>query len=182
MALQGIGIWHQDIQPANIKVSESGEIALIDFHCMEPMNSSGYKRMVSNYTYSSPISPQLIKPYVSKSLDFKYSVEKSDVWSIGITMICAATVCSLKDFYDLTYGNILTDNINLKLSIMEQMGYSGYFVRCMANTLNPTEDYRPSLKDLLNFLNHPQQAGEGQQGLAQNGGQSMQGTGYSHRS
>lgn len=156
IALQGIGISHQDIQPANIKVSEDGQISLIDFHCLEPMNSSGYKRMVSNYTYASPISPQLIKPYTSKSLDANYNVEKNDVWAIGVTMISVASVSNFKDFYDLTYGNILTDKINERLTMMEQMGYSSYFVRCMANMLNPNEDYRPSLKDLLNFLNYPQ--------------------------
>lgn len=164
MALQGIGIWHQDIQPANLKVSETGEIALIDFHCLDPQSSSGYKRMVANYKYASPISPQLIKPYVSKSLDAKYNIEKNDVWCLGITMICAATVANFKDFYDLTYGNILTDKINERLSMMEQMGLSSYFVRCMANMLNPNEDYRPSLKDLLNFLNYPQTSGTGNQG------------------
>lgn len=120
------------------------------------MNSSGYKRMVSNYTYASPISPQLIKPYTSKSLDANYNVEKNDVWAIGVTMISVASVSNFKDFYDLTYGNILTDKINERLTMMEQMGYSSYFVRCMANMLNPNEDYRPSLKDLLNFLNYPQ--------------------------
>lgn len=179
MALHGIGIWHQDIQPANIKVSETGEIAIIDFHCMDPMTSSGYKRMVSNYTYASPISPQLVKPFISKSLDVQYSLEKNDVWSIGITMVCAATVSSFKDFYDLTYGNILMDKINERLSMMEHMGCSSYFVRCMANMLNPNEDYRPSLKDLLNFLNQPQPPVTARQGP---GGSPQQGspraTGY----
>lgn len=162
MALQGIGVYHQDVQPLNVKVSEAGEISLIDYHCLDPVNFSGYKRMVANYTLSSPISPQLIKSFVSKTFDPKYSIEKNDVWSAGITMVCAATVGGFKDFYDFTYGNINMDKINERLALMKQLGYSDYFIRCIANMLNPNEDYRPSLKDLLNFLNHPQQATAGQ--------------------
>lgn len=154
VALQGIGMYHQDIQPCNIKVSETGEISLIDFSCMDPQNYSGYRRMLANYTYASPISPQLVKPYITKVMQPAYSVEKNDVWAIGITMVCAATIANFRDFYDLTYGNIIMDKINEKLDVMQRMGYSPYFVKCMANMLNPTEDYRPGFKELLNFLNY----------------------------
>lgn len=154
VALQGIGVYHQDIQPSNIKVSEAGEIAVIDFHSLDPLTDSGYKRMVSNYTYTSPISPQLVKPYVTKAFEPGINVEKNDVWAIGITMVCAATISNFRDFYDFTYGNILMDKINEKLDVMQRMGYTAYFVKCMANMLNPNEDYRPAFKELLNFLNY----------------------------
>ena len=110
--------------------------------------------MVANYTYASPISPQLIKPYVTKTIDPSFNMEKNDVWAIGITMVCSATISNFRDFYDLTYGNILMDKINEKLDQMQRMGYSAYFVKCMANMLNPNEDYRPAFKELLNFLNY----------------------------
>ena len=135
-------------------MSETGEISVIDFHCMEPQANSGFKRMVSNYTYASPLSPQLIKPYITKAMEPVYSVEKNDVWAIGVTMVCAATVSNFRDLYDFTYGNILMEKINERLEVMQKMGYSAYFVKCIANMLNPNEEYRPALKELLNFLNY----------------------------
>lgn len=140
------------MQPANVKVSESGEIALVDFHCYEPQKESGYKRMVGNYTLQSPISPQLMKPYVTRAFAPKYDEGKNDVWGFGVTMICAATISNFREFYDFTYGNIHFDKLNEKLDLMHRIGYSEYIIKCVTNMLNQNEEYRPSMKDLANFL------------------------------
>ena len=152
-ALVSVGISHQDVQPKNISVASStGQIRLIDFHCYDPIYNSGYVKMKSDYTYHSPISPQLMKNYFSRSSKVPSNKEKDDVWSLGITLICAAAVCGFGDFYDFTYGTINHDKIRDRLAWLEKIGYSSYFVKCVGNMVNANEDYRPNIKEVIKFI------------------------------
>ena len=84
--------------------------------------------MVGDYEKFSPISPQLMKPYVTKTPNPNYNIEKNDVWSLGITMVCASTICNFRDMYYFEYVNIVIDKLNERLAIMKRL-YSDYFVR-----------------------------------------------------
>ena len=152
VVLNSIGISHGDVQPKNIKVSDAGEISLIDFNCYEQEANTGYRKMLANYQYATPLSPQLIKGLVTKEMDVSHSKEKNDVFGLGMTILCAASISNFRTFYDFTYGNILTDRINEKIEFIYRLGYSEYFIKCIVNMLNPKEEARPSFKEQMNFL------------------------------
>lgn len=176
IALKEIGIHYDNVKPGNVHIHESGELSLIDLHCYEPLNNTSYKQMVSNYTIQAPLSPQLMKPFITKRMDVTaYSPEKNDVWGLGITLISAATICNFREFYDYTYGNIDLERVNEKLDQMSKMGYSAYLVKCIANMVSTIEDHRPTFKDISNFIaarpvqpNVRGQAGSPQASMQQN--------------
>jgi serine/threonine protein kinase len=152
-ALKEIGINYDNLKPGNIHIHESGELSLIDLHCYEPLNNTAYKQMVGNYNIQAPLSPQLMKPYITKKMDLtSYSPEKNDVWGLGITLISSATICNFREFYDYTYGNIDLERVNEKLEMMSKMGYSPYLIKCVANMVSTIEDHRPTFKDISNFI------------------------------
>lgn len=153
IALKEIGITYDNVKPSNIHIHESGELCLIDLHCYEPLNNTSYKQMVGNFNIQAPLSPQLMKPYITRKMDVTaYNPEKNDVWGLGITLISAATICNFREFYDYTYGNIDLERINEKLDMMAKMGYSPYLVKCVGNMVSTIEDHRPTFKDISNFI------------------------------
>ena len=153
IALKEIGINYENVKPANIHIHETGELALIDLHCFDTLNNTCYKQMVGNYTIQAPLSPQLMKPYITKKMDGSvYNAEKNDVWGLGITLLSAATVSNFREFYDYTYGNIDLERINEKLDQMAKLGFSQYLIKCVGNMVSTIEDHRPTLKDIANFV------------------------------
>lgn len=153
IALKEIGISYDNVKPGNIHIHESGELCLIDLHCYEPVNNTSYKQMVGNFNIQAPLSPQLMKPYITRKMDLTlYNPEKNDVWGLGITLISAATISNFREFYDYTYGNIDLERVNEKLDIMGKMGYSPYLIKCIGNMVSTIEDHRPTFKDISNFI------------------------------
>lgn len=152
IALQSIGVDHLDVQPSNVKVSETGEISLIDVHCYDPTKCSGFNRMLSDLSYRAILSPQLVKPYVQKNQKAHIEPEKTDCFSFGLVILCCSIVCDFREFYDFTYGNFLADRLNQALGKMSQMGYSQFLVRTVQAMLNTDENQRPSFRELLGLL------------------------------
>jgi serine/threonine protein kinase len=97
--LQDIGISHQNIQPACIIVNGSGEIKLMDLPSFEDKNT-GYNRMMISNDYYAPLSPELLSALYIRQAKPRHDVEKSDMFSLGITMLCAATNEHFSTFYD----------------------------------------------------------------------------------
>ena len=96
--------------------------------------------------------PQLLSGLLARHPQPAYDREKNDVWGLGITMICAAAVCSYLEFYDFANGLLNTDAIHQRLESLARLGYSSYFVKCVSNMVNMNEEYRPSLRDIQKFL------------------------------
>ncbi|KIK68150.1 hypothetical protein GYMLUDRAFT_36989 [Collybiopsis luxurians FD-317 M1] len=71
-----MGVLHRDIKPSNILLNSEGEVKLCDFGVSGELENSIAKTFVGTSTYMSPERIQ----------GSDYSV-KSDVWSLGITLI-----------------------------------------------------------------------------------------------
>jgi serine/threonine protein kinase len=80
--LHETGIIHRDIKGANILLTESGDIKLVDFGVSAILNQRGEKR---NTLIGTPywMAPEIISNRNGKN---PYD-EKVDIWSLGITMI-----------------------------------------------------------------------------------------------
>lgn len=143
---------HGDIQPSNILVTESGETKLIDAMCFTEFNT-GFKRMLVNNTYFSPLSPKLMMGYKTRQSDVMQDQEKSDIFSLGITMLCAATNQHFSSFYDFNRAEIRFEMIYSQVQKLQSQGYSRLFVGCLSNILNQNEFERPSTQEVFNFIN-----------------------------
>lgn len=96
------GISHNDIKPANILIDENGHMQLADFGCACPTGESN--PMLGSLYYTAP------EKLAYREIPEKNSFNKSDVWSLGITL------------YQLLHNkppNLFTDATTLPISFLE---------------------------------------------------------------
>ena len=99
--MQNNEISHEDICPKNILISNTGEYKIGDYGLL--INGlSGYFRLVSDKTNDCYLSPKLVAALDNKVLDPNHNKYKSDVFSLGMTLIYASTLKSVENCYDLT--------------------------------------------------------------------------------
>ncbi|KAJ3929373.1 MAG: ste7-like protein [Lentinula lateritia] len=79
---EAMGVLHRDIKPSNILLNSEGQVKLCDFGVSGELENSVAKTFVGTSVYMSPERIQ----------GSDYSV-KSDVWSLGITLIELAHGC-----------------------------------------------------------------------------------------
>ncbi len=76
------GLFHGDIQPANIYVLDNKSLKLIDVAFLND-EKSGFIRKYNEVNYFSPLSPQCMSGLVLGPESTVYSKELSDIWGIG---------------------------------------------------------------------------------------------------
>lgn len=152
LCLQSMNINHGDIQPSNILVTESGEIKLIDIMCYTSLNT-GFSRMLTQPNYFAPLSPIQMAGYSAHSADIAHNQEKSDIFALGITMLCAATNQHHSAFYDFHRKKIRFNEIYKEVEKQQARGYSRLLVGCLSNMLSRDEYERPAAGELLQFIN-----------------------------
>ncbi|KAJ3728443.1 kinase-like domain-containing protein [Lentinula raphanica] len=79
---EAMGVLHRDIKPSNILLNSEGQVKLCDFGVSGELENSVAKTFVGTSVYMSPERIQ----------GSDYSI-KSDVWSLGITLIELAHGC-----------------------------------------------------------------------------------------
>jgi len=62
--------------------------------------NSGYNRMMISNDYYAPLSPELLSALYIRQAKPRHDIEKSDMFSLGITLLCAATNEHFSSFYD----------------------------------------------------------------------------------
>ena len=121
----------------------SGEIKLMDLPVYEEKNS-GYNRMMISNDYYAPLSPELLSALYIRQAKPRHNVEKSDMFSLGITMLCAATNEHFSTFYDFREYQIKFDVIVNRMKELVDQGYSKLFVGTISNLVHEDEYKRPS--------------------------------------
>lgn len=91
--------------------------------------------MISN-DYYAPISPELLHSLSFRNDDPKHSPEKSDMFSLGITMLCAATNEHFSSFYNFRQFEIRFELILARLNELIARGYSKLLVGTISNLLH----------------------------------------------
>ncbi|KAF9063271.1 kinase-like domain-containing protein [Rhodocollybia butyracea] len=79
---EDMGVLHRDIKPSNILLNSEGQVKLCDFGVSGELENSVAKTFVGTSVYMSP----------ERILGSDYTV-KSDVWSLGVTLIELAHGC-----------------------------------------------------------------------------------------
>lgn len=123
----------------------------MDLPAFDPRNS-GYNRMMLSNDYYAPVSPELMTGLYSRQAQPRHDPERSDMFSLGITMLCAATNEHFSTFYDFKSFQVRFDVISRKLNDMVNEGYTKLFVGTLSNLVHKDEGKRPSCMQLLNFI------------------------------
>ena len=140
-------ITHRDIKPSNIFVGTHGEYKIGDFGAakvssqrMEPATLQG------TFGY---MAPELRAAYVDKVERPLYHTFKSDVYSLGMTVLSMAT---LRIFVNTSQGSIIFTNPDSIENAIMKLQYSEDLKTVLREMLTQTIESRPDFQQLNETL------------------------------
>ena len=143
---------HGDIQPQTIFVTVQGGIKLVDISYMG-LTGTGYYRMYMNSQSRSALSPQLLSSLKRRDSKPIHDIEKSDIFALGITLLCALTNSAIEKFYFYEQCSVNYDLLSKELIDLLELGFSKLLVGCIGNMVQEKEEARPTIKDIHAFIN-----------------------------
>ncbi|PIA15493.1 MAP kinase [Coemansia reversa NRRL 1564] len=141
-----LNIMHRDIKPTNVLVNKKGEVKLCDFGVSGELNQSLAKTHVGCQSYMAP------ERIIGTAGPEGYTIQ-SDVWSLGLTIIEAAT--GRFPYENIGFTNVF-DQINAIVNgdtpKLPSSRYSEAACDFVASCLNKDSSSRPNYQKLLD---HP---------------------------
>ena len=132
-------------------IDQHGFVKLIDSSLIN-YGETGYSRAMFTGKYRAALSPKLMHSLKYKELKPVHDPSKSDIFSIGITTLCAALNNKLDDFYDWSKGVIEWDSIKMALIRMNELGFSKQLIGTVEGMLKENESQRIGCDELNYFL------------------------------
>lgn len=94
--LQEHQVAHRDIKPANILIFPGEVYKLTDFG-ISIANLNSHSMITSEFAGSQPyLSPKLEEYLQNKNLKLRHNIYKSDVFSLGLTLLEVVTLTSVE--------------------------------------------------------------------------------------
>lgn len=151
LELQKFELYHGDIQPGNILITNDEEIKLIDAPAFTQFKD-GWSRVANKENWASALSPQQLEDLRNDRDEMTADREKSDVYSIGITVLCAVSNNPLSSFYNYGLYEVIDSKIGEKLELMEHLGYSIELRSEIAKCIRVAEKERPTFQQLVDLI------------------------------
>jgi serine/threonine protein kinase len=141
--------YHQGLSTSKVFVSEQGKILFLDpffdFSCNTPYakNMLGLAKnclppelmnCLKNYNPNPPIDPI-----------------KTEAWTIGLILLCMATLTVEHDYYDFESSKVLTNRINSSISSLGSR-YSPLFKELLVSCLEVNPSRRASMAMIKEYL------------------------------
>ena len=147
------GISHEDVSPGTIFLTPNHIFKLNDINFLtEGLNA--YKKFLMGAVDAGEcyLSPELLLNLKHRALNPEhYNKQKSDVFSLGMTTLEAATLFSMKDCYDFDEFRIKPQQIDLCLDEVKSR-FSPNICELLKCMLGFDENHRPDYKDLYTLL------------------------------
>lgn len=105
MKLENFNIFHGNIRPETILFDEFGEIKLTD-SCFMLKENSYHNYLFGKYE-KIYVCPSVLKQLKLLNIKPKINYEKSNVFSLGLTVLEALTFCDINHIYDFTNHEII---------------------------------------------------------------------------
>lgn len=155
--VRGVGILHEmkmphgDIQPKTVHLTKDGRVHLHNHHFLSA-GHSGYYKMITTPGYKAALSPNLLRQLKYKKVKPDHDPIASDLWSIGITILCACTNNEFDRYYD--WGNLIVryDKIKHDFDRMKKIGYKDELIDLLSEILEETEPRRIKFDDVERVL------------------------------
>lgn len=143
------GVHHRDIRPGNVMFDDNGRAKLVNFG----VAIAGKDGIVSSKVCDGTCSRVCMAPEILNGSE--YDPEKSDIWSLGVTVICLVRgSCTLQDgdreawIGDREVSDMLPQNVNpVVTSVVRKMVAADPKERCL-----PSDDELDGLKTVLSML------------------------------
>ena len=147
--------FHGDYCPNNITYDYNGEIRVLDTRLFTT-KSSGYVKMLDDKEYRTSLSPELLKCYsIQRSIHPIIDLERSDVFSIAISIVSAAHGESFDQYYDYNSCKINFNKLYERMNalIYDSNGYEEEFGELIVQMLNELPNKRPTFEEASDKLN-----------------------------
>ena len=137
--LKTVGIMHRDIKPSNILISNEGKIKIIDFNvAKENTDVTNLGVAVGAKDFMAPEVRTALETPNTKAV---YKSDKSDVFSLGMTLLSLVTLDSLTDLN-------LKKNQSRLSSLINSIRFS-WFIPVLRRMLDFDYNTRINMNDLL---------------------------------
>jgi len=150
--LQSNYIVHGDIKPSTIFVSKMGVYKVAEHNILGNVMPGYHQRLLGYNDNRTYLSPALLINLVRGEAKPAHHPWKSDVFSLGMTLLHAATLTNCDNIYNWDLYSINTDLLQSRLKIVKEQ-YSVRLYNMISSMLIYDEDRRPDFKSLDSQLN-----------------------------
>ena len=161
---------HGDIQPKNLLIDNEGKIKVLD-NSLVNYGKTAYQKMLIDNKYEAALSPLLLEGLKTRTQIPIHSKVKSDMFSIGISALCAATNTNVNHYYDWKQKRVnmaypeevekilanegfvgVVDRVGEDLQRMRTIQYSEQLIGVIAGLLQYHEANRIDVDELRGFI------------------------------
>jgi len=118
---------------------------------IHPRNG-GYDKCLKLKDYTAALSPQQLESLRQRHEDAYHDKVKSEVWSLGMTTICASLNKNINEYYDWKQMTIRWDRLKYAYEMMREIGYSEQLICTLQQCLEKDEARRSTFQEILDFL------------------------------
>ena len=117
---------------------------------------TGYHKYLLDASYTCPMSPLLLYALKSRISTPFHDGIKSDIWSLGMTILSIAAKIDFEYFYDFKNCRVRYDHIKRRFDDLLRKGFSEDLVWILGEMLEETEDRRIDLESIEKVLENVQ--------------------------
>ncbi len=113
---------------------------------------TAYKRVLQNFQYKAVLCPIGLKDLQGRRDHPSYGPEKSEVFSLGMTILSMLMCEDFTNLYDMHHFTIDFEQIGNKLSRLRSAGYSEELLGILVDAISFEEGERPNIARLMNMV------------------------------
>ena len=142
-----------EISPENVLLNEKDDVKFMDMHLLT-LSTSIFDRLKNrNILTNFALSPEQLEQ-IRNSSNHEIDNEKSDVFCIGMFIICAVLSEPFKNFYDYSTYEIDFQKIFKKILKLKKAKFSDEFTDILVSMIQKNPKNRHTSKQLYNHIQH----------------------------